>query len=61
MRDWLEWRGSDFEEYDVETDRAALERMLAIADGNRTVPLLAEDGKLIQQGWNGRGCIVGGV
>jgi glutaredoxin 3 len=60
MRDWLEWRGSNFEEYDVDTDRIALERMLAIAGGHRTVPLLVEDGKVIQEGWHGRGCIVGG-
>ncbi len=60
MRDWLEWRGSEFAEYDVEADRGALERMLAIADGHRTVPLLVEDGKVIHEGWHGRGCIVGG-
>ena len=27
MREWLEWRGCDFLEYDVELDRAALARM----------------------------------
>jgi len=27
--------------------------------GQRIVPVLIEDGKLIQSGWQGRGCVVG--
>ena len=27
--------------------------------GQRTVPVLVEDGKVAQIGWQGRGCIVG--
>ena len=60
MREWLEWRGLEFVEYDVEADRAAMERMRAVAGGQRIVPLLVEDGKVIEAGWQGRGCIVGG-
>jgi len=58
MREWLEFRGRDFLEYDVELDRAALARMRDLA-GQRIVPVLIEDGKLIQSGWQGRGCVVG--
>jgi glutaredoxin len=58
MREWLEWRGRDFVEYDVEQDRAARERMRALAKNARTVPLLVEDDKVVQVGWQGRGCTV---
>ena len=57
-REDLEWRGVDFVEYDVEKDREAYERMLGITGGNRTVPVIAEEGKPVQVGWMGRGCIV---
>ena len=57
MREWLEWRGCDFVEYDVELDRAALARMRELT-GQRIVPVLIEDGKLVQSGWQGRGCVV---
>ena len=57
-RDDLEWRGVDFVEYDVEQDREAYERMLELTDGNRTVPVIAEEGKPIQVGWMGQGCFV---
>jgi len=58
MREWLEFRGTEFVEYDVETDPAARERMRALANGRRTVPVLVEGDKVIQIGWQGRGCIV---
>jgi glutaredoxin len=58
MRDWLEWKRSDFVEYDVEADAAARSRMREIAGGQRTVPILVEDGKVVQVGWQGHGCIV---
>lgn len=58
MREWLEWKGTAFEEYDVEADPAAFERMRAVAEAPYTVPLLAKDGKVIQVGWQGRGCVV---
>jgi glutaredoxin len=59
MRDWLELRNLDFVEYDVESDPAALERMKVLADGQRSVPVLVEDGRVAQIGWQGRSCIVG--
>lgn len=58
LRDWLEWKRRDFVEYDVEADPEALKRMLSLAGGQRTVPVLVEDGKVVQIGWNGRGCVV---
>ena len=61
MRESLEWRGAEFVEYDVDIDAAALARMLLLTNGRRTVPVLIEDGKVAQIGWEGRGCIVGGA
>ena len=59
MREWLEWNGRDFEEYDVEVDAEALKRMREASGGQSTVPVLVEDGKAVQVGWQGRGCVVG--
>ncbi len=58
LRDWLDWKRREFVEYDVELDPQALRRMQALTDGQRTVPVLVEDGKVVQIGWHGRGCIV---
>jgi glutaredoxin len=58
MREWLEWKGYDYQEYDVERDPAARSRMIVISGGQRMVPILAEDGGVVQIGWQGRGCIV---
>jgi glutaredoxin 3 len=59
MREWLEWQGRDFEEYDVDQDPEALARMCSATGGQRLVPVLVEDGKTVCIGWQGRGCIVG--
>ena len=59
MREWLEWKNRDFEEYDVDQDSEALTRMLAVTKGQRMVPVLVEDGKATEIGWQGRGCVVG--
>jgi glutaredoxin len=61
LRDWLEWKNREFEEYDVEADPDALARMHEATGGQQTVPVLIEDGKVTQVGWQGRGCIAGGV
>ena len=60
LREWLELRGTAFDEYDVELDPAARERLRALAPGERTVPVLVENGRVVQVGWQGRGCTVGG-
>ncbi|MBA2595955.1 MAG: glutaredoxin [Chloroflexia bacterium] len=57
-RDELEWRGETFVEYDVDQNRAAYDRMLALTGGQRTVPVIAEEGKPVQVGWAGQGCLV---
>lgn len=59
MRDWLEWKGHEFVEYDVEQDTQALTRMRQFAKAPYVVPLLVEDGEVIQVGWQGRGCVIG--
>jgi glutaredoxin len=58
LRDWLEWNSRDYVEYDVECDHDARARMVEITGGQRTVPVLIEDGKVAQIGWQGRGCVV---
>jgi glutaredoxin len=58
MREWLEWKGREFTEYDVDHDTSARARLHRIAQPPFTVPLLVEDGKVIQVGWQGRGCVV---
>jgi len=60
MREWLEWKRSEFTEYDVESDSDARERMRALVQAPFTVPVLVEDGKVVQVGWQGRGCVVAG-
>lgn len=61
LRDWLDWKGHDFVEYDVEADSDALKRMQVLTGGQRTVPVLVENGKAVQIGWQGRGCVVKGA
>lgn len=58
MREWLEFKGTDFVEYDVEENLAARDRLRSLANGQRKVPMLVEDGKVVQVGWQGHGCIV---
>ncbi len=58
MRDWLEFRRQQFVEYDVEADPAARQRMREITGGQRSVPILIEDGKVSQVGWQGRCCML---
>ncbi len=60
MRESLEWSGREFVEYDVERDPEALARMRAATGGQSMVPVLLEDGRVTQIGWQGRGCFVAG-
>ena len=59
LREWLHWNRREFVEYDIEVDVTARERLHALDSTLRTVPVLIENGKVIQIGWHGRGCIVG--
>jgi glutaredoxin len=58
MREWLEWKGSTFKEFDIESDREAWERMRVFSEPPFSVPLLVQDGKVLQVGWQGRSCVV---
>jgi mycoredoxin len=58
LREQLEWDGREFEDRDVETDAAAFARMVALTGGRTAVPVLVEDGRVIQVGWQGRSCLV---
>ncbi len=60
LRDWLEWTRRDFCEYDVDRDSSALARLQRLTGGYAAVPVLVEDGKIVQVGWQGRSCIVSG-
>ena len=59
LREWLQWNRRDFVEYDIEVDVTARERLHGLDSSLRTVPILVEDGKVIQVGWHGRGCVIG--
>jgi len=54
----LEWTRRGSHEYEVEQDPEANARMISLSGGRRSVPLLVEEGKVIQVGWQGRSCIV---
>jgi glutaredoxin 3 len=55
LREQLEWEGRTFTEYDVEADHAARARLVALT-GERMVPALIEDGRVVAIGWRGHGC-----
>jgi mycoredoxin len=57
LRDDLVFRNRDFVEYDVEDDAGARRRMVA-ASGGGAVPVLLEDGRVVQVGYEGRSCYV---
>jgi mycoredoxin len=59
LREWLEWKGSEFTEYDVDRDSEARDRLRQLAQPPYSVPVLVEDGKVIQVGWQGRSCVIG--
>ena len=57
LRQELEWDGREFVEYDVEIDPEASARLAALTGGQRAVPVLVEDGKVRQIGYQGRTCM----
>jgi len=58
LRERLEWDGRDFAEYDVEADAGAFARLAELTGGRRSVPVLVEDGRVVEVGWQGRSCTV---
>jgi glutaredoxin 3 len=59
LQEELEWQGEDFDYYNVEDDKDALQRLLKLTGCQRSVPVLVEDGKAKEIGFRGRGCPVG--
>jgi glutaredoxin 3 len=58
LREDLELRGRDYVEYDVEADGEALHRMMLLCGGTTGVPVLVEEGRVLQVGYGGRSCYV---
>jgi mycoredoxin len=58
LRQELEWDDKTFVEFDVDADAAARDRLFALVRAPVSVPVLVEDGRVVQVGWNGRGCYV---
>ena len=58
MREWLEWSGREFVEYNVDADPEARARLRRLVGSVQTVPVLVEAGEVVQVGWQGRGCVV---
>ena len=59
LRESLEWSRHDFLEYDIEADWEARKRLHSFDSSLCTVPVLVKDGKVVQVGWQGHGCVVG--
>jgi mycoredoxin len=58
LRSELEWDGKPFVEYDVEADIVARERLFGLVSGAVSVPVLVDDGRVVQIGYKGRACYV---
>ena len=61
LRESLEWSGRDFDEHDVESNPEAFARLRELCPGATAVPVLVEDGRVVQVGYNGRSCYVAPV
>ena len=60
LREWLDWNRRAYHEYNVDADSDAWARLQAITHGGVAVPVLIEDGQVIQVGWQGRSCFLSG-
>ncbi len=58
LRDDLDFSGREFVEYDVERDAAARERLGTLCGSPLAVPVLVDDGKVVQVGMSGRSCYI---
>jgi glutaredoxin 3 len=54
-REYYTERGIPFEDRNAQDNPVYRREMLEITGGDRTVPVIVEDGKLKQIGWEGRG------
>lgn len=59
MREELEWKGRSFMLFLVDEDDEALERLRGLTGaGPLLVPVLVENGSILQIGYKGMGCYV---
>ncbi len=58
LREHLQWSGVPFTEYDVESDAAARARLRALVGVRPVVPVLVENGRVKDVGWQGRACAI---
>ncbi len=56
LREDLQWRRVDFVEYDVDADADAMARLAEISEADAMVPTLCDSGRVVQVGYEGRGC-----
>jgi glutaredoxin 3 len=61
LRDDLQWRGEPFVEHDIDADERAYARMLSLTGGDRMIPVLSDGERIVQVGYEGRGCYANGV
>lgn len=54
-KDWYNAQGIAFTEKNAQDNRAYRQEMFGFSDHNPTVPVIVENGKLKQIGWEGRG------
>lgn len=54
-KDWYNQQGIAFTEKNAQDNREYRREMFAFSNNNPTVPVIVEDGKLKQIGWEGRG------
>ena len=54
-KDWYNAKSIVFTEKYAQDNREYRKEMFAFSDNNPTVPVIVEDGKLKQIGWEGRG------
>jgi glutaredoxin 3 len=54
-REHYNQRGIPFLEFNAQDNMSYRKEMLAISNGDPTVPVIVENGKLKQIGWEGRG------
>lgn len=52
---WYDAQGVPFVEKNAQDNREYRKEMFSFSDGDPTVPVIVEDGRLKQIGWEGRG------
>ena len=50
-REYYDSKGIPFLDYDAQNDRARRKEMLALSNGDPTVPCIVQDGQYVKSGW----------